>query len=195
MFPSSHDITELNINECKTVLKNMLIAGNKVLIVSKPKPECIETLCTELARFKDQVLFRFTIGSADNAVLKFWEPGAPTFEERMESLRIAREHGFDTSVSCEPMLDNHVEAVVLATLPLVTDAIWIGIPNRLTGILSTCKCTDEEKARGQELTATFTEERIKALYGMYKDNPKIKWKESIKKIVGLDMATEAGLDI
>jgi hypothetical protein len=33
------------------------------------------------------------------------------------------------------------------------------------------------------------------LYERYRDNPLIKWKESIKKVVGIDLLTEAGLDI
>ena len=38
-------------------------------------------------------------------------------------------------------------------------------------------------------------DNIMKLYHKYKDNPKIKWKESIKKIVGIEIPTEAGLDI
>jgi len=33
------------------------------------------------------------------------------------------------------------------------------------------------------------------LYGLYMNNPKIKWKDSIKKIVGIEEPEEAGLDI
>ena len=33
MFPTTHDITEQNINECLAVLDRMLKAGNEVLIV------------------------------------------------------------------------------------------------------------------------------------------------------------------
>ena len=35
---------------------------------------------------------------------------------------------------------------------------------------------------------------IMNLYSFFKNNPKVKWKESIKKIVGLKLATEIGLD-
>jgi len=38
-------------------------------------------------------------------------------------------------------------------------------------------------------------EYIRALYSRHKYNPQIKWKESIKKVVGLAVATESGLDI
>ncbi len=39
-----------------------------------------------------------------------------------------------------------------------------------------------------------SDEFIWDLYSRYKDNPKVKWKDSIKKIVGLEVATEPGLD-
>ena len=35
MFPTAHDITERNIEECLLVLKKMLSVGNDVLIVSR----------------------------------------------------------------------------------------------------------------------------------------------------------------
>jgi len=195
LFPSTHDITIQNIRECVVVLRKLLEAGNRVLIVSKPDPDCIMALCAELYEFKDQILFRFTIGSADDTVLEFWEPNAPSFEDRILALQVARDHDFETSVSSEPMLDNHIEAVVEQVLPYVTDAIWIGLPNRLKGILSVCGEGEEMMARAEELMAGFTEDRIMELYETYRDNPQIKWKESIKKIVGIEVPTEAGLDI
>jgi len=62
MFPSSHDITSNNIDACLEVLKNLLDVGNQVLVVSKPHLECIKRICDEFEQFKDQILFRFSIG-------------------------------------------------------------------------------------------------------------------------------------
>ena len=39
-----------------------------------------------------------------------------------------------------------------------------------------------------------SDDEIKKLYEKYKDNPKIKWKESIKKVVGLVVSTKKGED-
>ena len=80
-------------------------ASNEVLVVSKPRVACVKRLCAELLPYRDQIVFRFSIGSTDSAVLSFWEPGAPGFEERLECLRIAHISEYVTSVSCEPMLD------------------------------------------------------------------------------------------
>lgn len=196
MFPTTHDITEWNIDHCSNILTKMLDKGNKILVVSKPSHVCIVRLCGELKKFKEQILFRFTIGSADNEVLKFWEPGAPSFKERLDSLSWAYTQGFETSVSCEPMLDNDIEAVVKEVSPFVTDAIWIGKANFLVERLKMNKEWDtatEKKAL--ELIKWQRRDNIVALYEKLKDNPKIKWKESIKKVVGLEIPTEAGLDI
>lgn len=168
---STHDLTEENLNEYMTVLRKLLEAGNDVLIVSKPDPKCIATLCEELGEYKDQILFRFTIGSADNEVLKFWEPNAPSFEDRLEALQLAYDHGYQTSVSCEPMLDNHIEKVVEAVSPYVTDAVWIGLPNRLKTILSVNCGKGVFDKEADELLGLFTHERVMELYKLYKDNP------------------------
>lgn len=195
MFPTTHDITPDNLAECITVLRNMLNAGNRVLIVSKPDFECILELCYELEAFRDQILFRFTIGSADDSVLRFWEPGAPCFVDRLLTLKIAYDLGFSTSVSCEPMLDTRIEDVVDIALPYVTDAVWIGLPNMLNQRIA-LNCGDEEtKRQAKELMAGFTANRIKDLYEKYAGNPQIKWKESIKKAVGLNLPDQIGLDV
>lgn len=195
MFPTTHDITTENLTECITVLRSMLKAGNRVLIVSKPDPECILELCCELEEFRDQILFRFSIGSYHDELLRFWEPGAPSLQERIDALRFAHELGYKTSLSCEPMLDNCVEFIVNTLGAFVSDSIWIGLPNMLKQRVSiNCGTADTMKV-AETLLGCFTDERIKALYETYKDNPKIKWKESIKKAIGLDMPDQVGLDI
>jgi len=196
MFPTSHDITPLNIEQCLTVLRKLLDANNKVLIVSKPHIACVKQMCDELADYRDQILFRFTIGSADDAVLKLWEPGAPTFDERLASLKHAYEQGYAISVSCEPMLDGNIDAVVAAVERYVTNTIWLGRANRLRHALAmTCPGDIDMRRHADRLIATWDDNAVKALYERYKAHPKIRWKDSIKKVVGLDRPTEKGLDL
>ena len=130
MFPTSHDITPQFLEECVTVLRKLLAAGNEVLIVTKPHLECIERLCRELAAYKEKIVFRFTIGAMDDELLRFWEPGAPAFAERLAALKHAHEQGFRTSVSAEPMLDvPHAVELYETLVPFVTDTIWFGKMN------------------------------------------------------------------
>jgi DNA repair photolyase len=148
-----------------------------------------------LYHHKDRILFRFTIGSANDEVLSFWEPGAPSFRERLGSLKLAYHHGFETSVSCEPMLDDGIEDVVAAVEDYVTDAIWIGKANKLASRLSLNKAPAEIVQAGRLLEDSQSNARIEQLFTKLGDHPKIKWKDSIKQVVGLDRPTEAGLDV
>ncbi len=199
MFPTVHDIHPDQIDVIVEFLKRMLSPGNNVLIVSKPHYSCIKRLCNELSDYKEQILFRFTLGSANDKVLKFWEPNAPKFQERIDSLKLAFSCSFKTSVSCEPMLDDRIDLVISAVSDFVTDSIWLGKKN------GDYRCminrTNESEPlwllqkEMQKIWAYQVDENILKLYERFKDNPKIKWKESIKKVVGLDLATEKGLDI
>ena len=193
MFPSSHDILPQNLYACLITLENLLRAGNRVLIVSKPRIEIIKILCKHLKRYSSNILFRFTIGAMDNEILSFWEPGAPQFDERRQALQYVFDKKFATSVSCEPMLDTeNIDALIDGLLPMVTDAIWIG---KMARIRHCVEITDDtvEKAV-QRIEAGQTDENIKAIYDRHKDNSKIKWKGEIKKIVDLKSPERPGMD-
>ncbi|MGD0036752.1 MAG: radical SAM protein [Bacteroidota bacterium] len=196
MYPSVHDITPPSIDEHVAFIHRLLDAGNKLLIVSKPHIECIKRICEEFEAYKDQITFRFTIGSIDNVVLSFWEPGAPKYEERLECLKIAYSKGFQTSVSLEPMLEGNPDALIASVSPFVTDTVWLGKANRLKSNLKLNGFTQPEiLTRADALIESQNDKAIRKLYERYKDNPKIRFKESIKKVVGLELQTEAGMDI
>ena len=198
MFPTQHDLHPDNVIEAIMVLDNLICKGkNDVLIVSKPHVPVIWEICKHFKNFQDKILFRFTIGSADDLTLRFWEPNAPGFEERLVSLMIAYMMGYNTSVSCEPMLDDNIQAVVDEVSPYIIDAIWLGKANFLLDRLKKNNQFDEEtKIVAMKLLRWQNDDNnIIKLYEQYKDNPLIKWKESIKKIVGLEIPTEDGLDM
>ncbi|MBA4316760.1 MAG: hypothetical protein C0412_00010 [Flavobacterium sp.] len=196
MFPTTHDITESNVDQCIVLLKKYLNPGNNVLIVSKPRIEVVKKLCSELEEYKENILFRFTIGSSNDDVLKFWEPNAPCFNERLESLKYAYENGYKTSVSCEPMLEGMIEDVIEKVSKYVSDSIWLGVVRKLGRFLKLYKENSKENIeRAKELERLYSIPRIMDLYETYKDNSMIKWKDSLKKIIGLDLAPKAGLDI
>ncbi len=184
MVPSSHDITPNNINEAMIVLRKILDVDNEVLIVSKPHYDCIKRICDEFADYKNKILFRFTIGSYDNDVLKFWEPNAPSLNERMKSLKYAFKNGYETSVSCEPMMDNRVDKVIDAVRPYVTETIWLGKVNLMWSRLNrNTDMNDELVKRAKQLEQWQSDANIKLLYDKYKNDTMIKWKDSIQKVV------------
>ena len=195
MFPTTHDITPSSLSVCRTQIRNILSNGHKLLIVSKPHVDCITAICEEFKDYKNQILFRFTIGSASNETLKLWEPGAPSFDERLEALKLAHRRGFKTSISSEPMLDDKIDAVIKRVAPFVTDAIWLGKMNKPKARLSMNKAPEEVVRASEALAQLQCDANILALYERYKDNPQIKWKDSIKKVVGLNEPEAIGLDI
>ena len=196
MIPTTHDITPHNVARCIAELLKMLEPGNRVLIVSKPSLMCIRELCKALEPYRHLVLYRFTIGSADDQVLQFWEPGAPGFAERLAALEHAYGQGFETSVSCEPMLDGDIHAVIAAVRPYVTHSIWLGRANRLGPILAlNCPGDDEVRKAGRELDALWDDRAVLELYERYASDPLIRWKDSIKRVVGIAQPTTAGGDV
>ncbi|OGJ86574.1 MAG: hypothetical protein A2487_13545 [Candidatus Raymondbacteria bacterium RifOxyC12_full_50_8] len=198
MIPSTHDITPQNISVVLPRILELLRAGNTLLIVSKPHLECVKELCARLSQYKDKVLFRFTVGSPDSDVLKFWEPNAPSCEERLEALKYAFGEGYQTSLSIEPMLDTleNIKVLISRAIPFITDAIWVGKPNALIPRLKINGAYDPDTAaRVQQFEAWYSDDNIRAMYQEFKDNGKIKWKESIKRVVGIKIPTEKGLDM
>lgn len=132
MFPSSHDITENTLKNSLVVLKKLINSKNDILITTKPRLKCIETICNDFSRCKEKLQFRFTITSNDDNLLKFWEPNAPSFEERLESVKKAFYKGFKTSISIEPFLDEDPFDLVDILSPYTTESIWIGKMNYLS---------------------------------------------------------------
>ena len=194
MFPTAHDIVEDNLEEALQVVSRLLEAGNNVLIVSKPSLVCIEQICDRFSGLRNQILFRFTITSRSSDILRLWEPGAPGYKERLECLRLALERGFQTSVSIEPMLDlTDVRGMIDQLEPYVSHSIWIGKLNRIeerVRIDSPEMVAEVRRIRNEQQDRSIID-----LYEALKERPLIRWKESIKLVVGLPLANESGLDI
>ena len=107
------------------------------------------------------------VSSSD--ILKFWEPRAPSFENRFKSLKYAYKLGFKTSVSCEPMLDCQIEKLINKILPYITETIWIGNANFLIKRLKTNGVSDLETLQKANELVTWqsNKENILKLFNLY----------------------------
>lgn len=183
MFPTTHDITEGYLRPYRCHLYNILNAGNVVILVTKPHRESIEAICSEFSSFRDNMIFRFSIGTLDNATLNLWEPGAPLLSERMWCLQYAFEQGFRTSVSAEPMLtDRHgAERHYYAVEPFVTEDIWFGKMNNVGGFRKSENA--DIACSASELVAAYQDSEIMALVEHLGALPKVSWKDSVKEII------------
>ena len=186
MFPTTHDIVPGNISEYCCVLRKLLDAGNDVLIVSKPNWECISLICEGFKEHRDKILFRFTIGSTSDDVLRFWEPNAPSVLERLSCLQYAFEAGYKTSVSCEPYLDPYVVYTYTACKPYITDSFWVGKLRHFNSRVKLDDATPEQiKKYVDTLKAASGDDVVRGIYRLLDGQPFIQWKDSIKEIMGL----------
>ncbi|MBD3214690.1 MAG: hypothetical protein GF311_18915 [Candidatus Lokiarchaeota archaeon] len=191
MFPTTHNIfiEEPYFSACIKVLKKCLKAQNTVLITIKPKLDVVKKLCKIFINYKDKIGFRFTIGSTDSKILELFEPYGSSFEERLESLKYATKMRFSTSVSAEPLLDKTPFDLVDKIIPHLSvldrkkdiGTIWIGLLKK--------KYIPRELRRGEIKTYLENLEksfRFKHIFLYYKplySNKRIKWKESILKLM------------
>jgi len=181
-FPSSHDIFPEILDDYLFVLGKLLRAGNEVLIVTKPNIKCISAICSASQFFTDKIIFRFTIGAMNDAILKIWEPSAPCYEERKACLEYAFNQGFRTSVSMEPALEiPNIDRLIEDVRPFVNTDIWLGTMNHIDSIK---KWTDESFSKEIErIKSGQSPEILTRLYLKYIDDPLIKWKTDAFKII------------
>ena len=140
---------------------------------------------TNFNNIKIRIVFRFTIGSMDDHILKFWEPNAPSYTNRRAALIKAFNAGYKTSVSCEPFLDYFIRHLVSDIEVYVTDTIWIGKMNRISNRVDTTGWRPGDFRYLEIVQQAQTDDEIIHLYAALKNNQKIKWKDSIKKILNL----------
>lgn len=178
MFPSSHDLVPEYRNECFLVLEKLLNSDNSVLITSKPHFNVIKELCDRFKKFKELIQFRFTITSTNNKILKFWEEGAPLFEERLSSLKYAFIMRFKTSVSIEPFLDKNPIFLIEKIYPYVSETIWIGKMNYI--------CRDppnpDDLYYFKKVRKNYAVSNIQNIINKLSKNKKIRYKDSIKRM-------------
>lgn len=181
MFPSSHDITDNSEIEhaCFSVLSNLLENGNEVLVTTKPRFRIIKKIISTFKEYKESMQFRFTITSLDDDLLNFWEPNAPLFQERMDSLKFAFNKQFHTSVSIEPFLDYHPEELVRQVEPYCTESIWIGKMN----YIQRSNLTLFEQKYYEKIRENYTLEHLEEIFLNIKEIPKIRFKDSFGSII------------
>jgi DNA repair photolyase len=118
MYPTTHDLHIQHIDLHLKTLRELLENGNRVVIVTKPSIKCVKAICDNLEDNWEQFVFRFSIGTLNNAELKKWEPNAPSVQHRLNCIEYAHSRGFNTSISMEPLLFNDAQDVIERVRPL-----------------------------------------------------------------------------
>jgi len=184
MFPTAHDITMDNYVSCGTTIRDLVKTGEKVLVVTKANPESLKMTLMGLQYAADRIEVRVTIGSHDDEILKFWEPGAPCFADRLKALEWAKAAGYRTSLSIEPMLCGNPMGLIARVLHAVTGEIWIGLPKDLIRRVSVnCPGDAQALAQARLLVGMWNDEWVMKLYAQMKGQSWVRWKDSIRQVV------------
>ena len=175
----THDIDETNVNEAIHWIWILINRGNHIIIVSKPRLKCIQQLIEEFMDLpRDRLEFIFTIGSQDDGTLKMWERNTTGFSERMECTGWTLCNNFKTSVLCEPLLDELILScnLIERLLELKVSTMGRDSPDgQLTAVwIGAMKYIHNAPLLNYTL-----------IYNRYKDNPRIKFKESFRKHLGI----------
>jgi DNA repair photolyase len=185
MYPTTHDIAREHVRGDIEYLKSWLELDNRILIVSKPSFNVISTMTKELKKYKEQLEFRFSIGSMNNDALSFWEPEAPSFAERMRSAEIAFVSKYNVSISCEPYLDESIVPLVRLMTHISNGEIWIGMMNEIDKRVDTSGWSEEQLYWMKRLRAVHTREYVQFIHDTFKNEERVRWKDSIKDLLGL----------
>ena len=183
MYPSAHDIRFADIYFHLTFLKNFLKSGSPILIVSKPTSLVVSILCHELMPFRDQIEFRFTIGSYRNDVLAFYEPNAPNYDERFAASMVAWTNGFKVSLSIEPMLDTHPDRIIKDVKDFITGDIWVGKLNHPKARLVANGHRDKIDRVMELAEWQSKDENILRIVERLSKYPNLRWKDSIQEVI------------
>lgn len=183
MFPSTHDITPFNVFHFIRVAKIILTKGNRLLIVSKPRLDCIQKVCAALIPWRDKILFRFTIGAIQRELTDLFEPGAPCPEERLEAMKYAHDSGYAVSISIEPMLAGPFETgwVISNVLPFHPETIWIGKMNKVR-----LRIADKSPAVLEAIVRIETQQCDAEIIRLFQKVGRavvVRWKDSINTVL------------
>lgn len=186
MCPTQHDITPANLDASIEILTRLATKKNRLLIVSKPRKECIQALTDALKDFKDRVEFRFSIGCLDEGLRKVWEPGASTIDERLVCVGIARRAGFEVSVSCEPLLESwRVERLIVELKACGCGEIWIGCMNKLRARVGWAEGDDVVAHAATQVALWQRPQKMREVFEAVRCVPGIRFKDSYRKILGI----------
>lgn len=117
--------------------------------IRNPKISYAERICNRFNANTDDITFIYDIRSGNSEVLKYWEPNAMSFEERLESLKFVNSKGFRTIVFCFHPLDGNTFELVEVLSPHC-DHLILEITQKPDEFLSEAELTDQLKVQKAE---------------------------------------------
>ena len=199
-YPGTHDITLDLLGPSIRLLENLLENDNQVLLVTKPRLTCVRTICDVFADhpYQRNIQWRFTITSRFDTDLSYWEPNAPGFFGREGALCYAVNSGYRVSVNTEPLTCTRAGAVALGRWALETlpddgtadGTLWFGRMNK-----AEARVIGDTEHRLPALLAEWDDEGVRRLHDQFKAEPRVRWKNSFKDVLGIPRNPEPGMDV
>jgi len=181
MFPSSHNLDLWNIHEGIKVLKKLTDAGNQVLVVCKPQRIVVDRIIRLIPK-TDKIEFRFTITTNSPDQLNTFEPQAPSFMDRWNSIYRAHQAGIKTSVSIEPFLDSDPVDLIIELIEergVEPQNIWLGPMNHLNQLT---KLSEPIRKNLDWLKRIYSPNHLKHIYNqILLEKLKINYKDGFLK--------------
>ena len=189
IFPGRHEVRPANLQPCGEMIGSLLAAGCQVVVCTRASFRCVAALCHVLQRKTDLLAFRVCLGSADDNLLGFWEPGTPSVQERVEALEYAQRVGFQTSVAIDPILDTTVAGIartIETVSPYVTDTVWLGTLHNLFYALACNGWGDAETCgRAHELAALLSPWYGNEIRGLTRKYPRVRLSSALEAKLSL----------
>jgi len=198
-YPGTHDISLDLLGPSIVLLEHLLANDNQVLLVTKPRLACVQAICDRFADhpYQRNIAWRFTITSNLDYDLSYWEPNAPPFIERLSALCYAAAAGYRVSVNTEPLTCNRQVAGILAEQMLhhlsglpSWATIWLGRMNQPER-----RVVRDTENRLPALMAEWDIDGVRWLYDRFRDEPRVRWKNSFKDVLGLPRNERPGMDV
>jgi len=195
-YPGTHDISLDLLGPSIRLLENLLANDNQVLLVSKPRYLCVKAICDTFSDhgYRRNIQWRFTITSWADGDLGYWEPNAPVWHERLLALNYAAQAGYRVSVNTEPLTCTRQNAMEMAHHLLFVmgkgGTLWFGRLNK-----AEARVIRDTENRLPALLAEWDDEGVRWLHDQFRDEPRVRWKNSFKDVLGIPRNAEPGMDV
>jgi hypothetical protein len=133
----------------RDIVRILTLSEKNCVQLRNPDISYAEKICNRFNANTDDITFIYDIRSGNSEVLKFWEPNALSFEERLESLKMVNSEGFRTIVFCSYPLDGNTFELVEALSPHC-DHLILEITQKPDEFLSEAELTDQLKVQKAE---------------------------------------------
>jgi DNA repair photolyase len=209
MFPTTHDWTAGSMDACWDALARLLSADNHVLLVTKLSVAHCEAIIAarDVARRRRSgyLEVRVSVGGLEDRTREFWEPHAPTFNDRIQALEVLASEGITVSASAEPLLEpGNAVALVAALEAAGAREVWIGKANKLRQRTAWRRAELLEVTRQRaidgfdlhaadqlrrfdaevaNLEARQTDAAVMEVVRQLGGNPKVRWKDSYAQVI------------